>query len=81
MSLQKRQLIHTRDQESFLKGVLLKLRAEGLGNELTGLREQQIQNPEGYGGWRRKTDNLALLSWEFKEEWKRNGMRQYVGRS
>lgn len=55
--------------------MLFKLRAEGLGNELTGLRGQQIQHPEGYGGWRRKTDIPALLSWEFKEEWKRNGMR------
>jgi hypothetical protein len=61
MSVQKRQLIHTRDQESFLQGVLFKLRAEGLGNEWTGLRGQQIQNPEGYiedGGGKQ----TALLS-------------------
>lgn len=72
MSLQKRQLIHTTDQESVLQGMLFKLRTGGLGNDCTGLRGQQVSNPVGYRGWKRKTDSLAPSSWEFREEWKRS---------
>lgn len=51
MSLQKRQLIHTGDQGSFLEGVMMRLSTESLANDS---QVQRMASEVSRGFWRMK---------------------------